>query len=102
VSNFTLPQVVHAIPSIPKKGKVQLENICAVSAAIQNLLLAAHAEGLGAKWRTGSPATDPNVKQFLGFDPDQHLGGFLYIGYPEFDPEPKKRPSFEDRTIWMD
>jgi len=24
VSNFTLPQVVHAIPSIPKKGKVQL------------------------------------------------------------------------------
>jgi len=26
VSNFTLPQVVHAIPSIPKKGKVQDED----------------------------------------------------------------------------
>jgi nitroreductase len=80
----------------------QVENICAAAAAIQNLLLAAHAEGLGAKWRTGGPATDPNVKQLLGLEPDQHLIGLIYIGYPETELAVKERPSFEDRTVWMD
>ena len=81
---------------------VQVENICATAAAVENLLIAAHADGLGAKWRTGGPATDPKVKQFLGFEPDQYLISFLYIGYPEFEPEPRERPSFEDRTVWME
>ncbi len=79
----------------------EIENICAVAAAIQNLLLAAHAEGLGAIWRTGEWAYDPQIKKFLGFDPEQHLLGFLYIGYPEFVPESAPRPGFEDRTSWL-
>ena len=87
----------------PAEAKViEVENICAAAAAVENLLLAAHDEGLGAKWRTGGPATDPKVKQFLGFETDQHLIGFIYIGYPEFVSEPKERPSFEDRTTWME
>lgn len=87
----------------PTESKViEIENVCATAAACQNLLLAAHDLGLAAKWRTGDPARDAKVKQFLGFEPDQHLIAFLYIGYPEFDPEPVERPSFEDRTIWME
>jgi len=87
----------------PSEAKVvEVENICATAAAVENLLLTAHAEGLGAKWRTGNPARDPKVKQFLGFEPDQHLIGFIYIGYPEFESGPKERPSFEDRTTWME
>jgi nitroreductase len=96
------PVVIAVGVDQPVEAKVlQEENICAASAAVENLLIAAHAEGLGAKWRTGGPATDPKVKQFLGFAPDQHLIAFLYIGYPEFEPEPRERPSFEDRTVWM-
>jgi len=87
----------------PTEEKVlEVENICATAAAVENLLLAAHAEGLGAKWRTGGPARDSKVKQFLGFEPDQHLIGFIYIGYPEFEIKVKERPSFEDRTTWME
>jgi nitroreductase len=87
----------------PVESKVlEIENVCAVAAACQNLLLAAHELGLAAKWRTGDPAYDPKVKQFLGFESDQHLIAFLYIGYPEFQAEEKKRPSFEDRTTWME
>ena len=87
----------------PAEEKViEVENICAAAAATENLLLAAHAEGLGAKWRTGGPATDPKVKKFLGFESDQHLIGFLYIGYPEGEMETKERPSFQDRTVWME
>ena len=86
----------------PTEAKVlEIENICAAAAACENLLLAAQAEGLAAKWRTGEWARDPKVKDFLGFAPDQHLIAFLYIGYPEFVAEYEPRPSFEDRTVWM-
>ncbi len=81
---------------------IEIENIAAVAAACQNILLAAHAEGLGAIWRTGEWARDPQVKHFLGFAPDQHLIGFLYIGYLESQSQPPQRPSYEDRTVWMD
>jgi nitroreductase len=87
-------------PSEPKV--LEIENICAAAAACQNLLLAAHAIGLGAKWRTGEWARDAKVKEFLGFDADQHIVAFLYIGYPEFVAELAPRPSFEDRTVWME
>lgn len=87
----------------PAEAKViEIENVCAAAAACQNLLLAAHDLGLAAKWRTGNPAFDPKVKAFLGFEPDQHLIAFLYLGYPKTEPEPVERPSFVDRTVWMD
>jgi nitroreductase len=81
---------------------VEIENVCATAAAAQNMLLAAHALGLGAMWRTGLAAFDPEVKAFLGFAPDQHVIGFVYIGYPEFEPTPVDRLSFEDRTTWVE
>jgi nitroreductase len=87
-------------PSEPKV--LEIENICAVAAATENLLLAAYAVGLGAKWRTGEWARDVEVKEFLGFDPDQHIVGFVYVGYPEFVVDQPPRPSFEDRTTWME
>jgi nitroreductase len=87
-------------PTDPKV--LELENYSAVSAACQNILLAAHALGLGAIWRTGEWARDAKVKEFLGLAPDQHIAGFLYIGYPESTGEYPPRPSFEDRTVWME
>lgn len=81
---------------------LEIENICAVAAAVENLLLAAHAVGLGAHWRTGSAARDPEVKKFLGFSPEQELISFVYIGYPDMIPSMEERPSFGDRTVWME
>jgi nitroreductase len=97
------PVVIAVGVDKPSEAKVlEIENICAAAAATQNLLLAAHAMGLGAKWRTSEWARDPLVKKFLGFEPDQHIIGFIYVGYPEFVPEPVSRTSFEDRTTWID
>jgi nitroreductase len=97
------PVVIAVGVDNPSEAKVlEIENVCAAAAATQNLLLAAHAMGLGAKWRTGEWARDPLVKNFLGFEADQELIGFIYIGYPEFTSEYSSRPSFEDRTVWME
>lgn len=81
---------------------IEVENISAASAACQNILLAAHALGLGAIWRTGEWARDAQVKEFLGFVPDQHIVGFIYVGYPDVMPEPYTRIDFEDRVTWVE
>jgi len=87
----------------PGEPKVlEIENVCAAAAAAQNLMLAATGLGLATMWRTGPAALDPDVKVFLGLEPDQHLIGFIYVGYPFADPLPTARPSFEDRTAWME
>ena len=80
----------------------EIENVCAAAAAVQNMLLAAHALGLAAMWRTGPSATDPAIKQFFGWEPDQHLIGFVYVGYPQHERSAAARPSFEDRTVWLE
>jgi nitroreductase len=87
-------------PAEPKI--VEIENISATSAACMNILLAAHALGLGAIWRTGEWARDDKVKEFLGFGPEQLIVGFIYIGYPDFAQEVYIRPGFEDRVTWME
>jgi nitroreductase len=97
------PVVIAVGVDKPTEAKVlEIENIAAAAAATQNMLLAAHALGLGAKWRTGEWARDVKVKEFLGFEPDQHIIGFIYIGYPEAAMEYPARPSFEDRSRWME
>ena len=97
------PLIIAVAVDLPVDSKViEIENVAAVAAACQNILLAAQAEGLGAVWSTGDSARDPRIKEFLGLAPEQHLLGFLYIGLLESPPAPRQRPSFEDRTLWME
>jgi nitroreductase len=63
------------------KGKIpEIEQIAAVAAGVQNMLLAAHALGVGAMWKTGGAAYDPDVKAALGLTPEDHIVAFLYLG----------------------
>ena len=97
------PVIIAVGVDAPGEAKVQeIENICAAAAACENILLAAQALGLGAHWRTGDAARNPEIKHFLGFSENQHLIAFLYIGYPEVEMVPPARPGYEDRTNWMD
>ena len=57
----------------------------AAAAAAENILLAAHALGYGAMWRTGDPCTDDYVMKALGLTQDDSIVGFLYVGTPYVD-----------------
>lgn len=57
-----------------------IEQILAAGAAAQNILLALHALGYAAAWKTGEAAYDAEVKKALGFAVDDHLVGFIYAG----------------------
>jgi len=97
------PLIIVVAVNTPTEGKIDLvENISAAAAACQNILLAAVALGLAGIWRTGDAARDPETKRYFGFSPDQHLIGFLYIGYPDHEIDFPERPSFEDRVVWME
>lgn len=81
---------------------IEIENVCAAAAACQNILLAAHALGLGAIWRTGEWARDAKVKEFFGLSPEQYLIAFLYVGYADGETVLTERPSVEDRVRRME
>jgi nitroreductase len=51
-----------------------------VSAAVQNMLLAAHALGYGAIWKTGAAAYDNDVKATFGLEPADHIVALIYVG----------------------
>lgn len=59
-----------------------LDQVLAAGAAAQNIIVAAHALGIGAMWRTGAVATHPHVKQQLGFQDKDDIVGFIYLGTP--------------------
>jgi Nitroreductase len=67
------------------------------SAAIQNILLAAHAQGLGGVWLGVHPRQDraANVSKLLGLPDDIHPLGIVSIGYPAEEKEPIDRFSPE-------
>jgi nitroreductase len=75
----------------------------AVAAATQNLLLAAHHEGLAAIWRTGALVDEDEVREHLGLARDDAIVAFVYLGWPESPaPEPPARKSVEHVTEWRD
>jgi nitroreductase len=71
----------------PRHPKIpEIEQILSTAAAAQNILIAAHAQGFGAKWLTGANAYDEHVKGALGLAPDDRLTGFIHIGTIEGSP----------------
>jgi nitroreductase len=96
--------VVIAVAAVPSSAPKVRENeeVAATAAAVENMLIAARALGLGAMWRTGAPAYDPAVKDALGLPANAHIVAFVYAGYPDLPPVPDQRQSALAQTIWLD
>lgn len=78
------PLLVAVIARLQAHPKVpESEQLLAAGCAAHGLLLAAHAQGLGAVWRTGEFAYDRHVMAGLGLTEDEQLLGFIYLGTPE-------------------
>ena len=74
--------LVVAVVPVPHSGVPEIEQILAGGAAAQNILLAAHALGLGAIWRTGAPAYNDHVARALGLPAQGRIVAFIYLGAP--------------------
>jgi nitroreductase len=73
-------------------------NIQSGAALMQNLLLAAHAEGLGTCWMTGPKFVAKELLDYLG-KPDRHLLAITPIGYSAKGPPVPPRK--ERQIRWL-
>lgn len=104
VANAFRAPVVITVMVTPSDGPkvIRQEELAAGHAAAQNMLLAVHALGLGAVWRTGMQAYHPKMKELFNLRQDDEIIGFIYIGYPDMPMPTVKRISFEEKTTWID
>jgi nitroreductase len=87
------PLMVVVIACVSEGHKVPVqEQVLAAGCAAHAMLLAAHAQGIGAVWRTGDMAYNPQVLAGLGLQANEQLVGYLYLGTPEKEPRTAPRP----------
>jgi nitroreductase len=96
------PIIVAVAAHLRKGHKIpEIEQISATAAAAQNIMLAAHAQGYGAMWKTGAPAYDDGVKRQLGFTDEDEIVGFLYLGTRLGNKPPAPRPPMREFiSVW--
>jgi nitroreductase len=97
------PYVIAVASEPDQREKVfEIEEIAATAAAVQNMLLAAEALGLGAIWRTGWVTYTPEIRQFLGLSDQATVLGFVYVGYVASPAEVRARTPVDAVTHWLD
>lgn len=78
-----------------------IEEIEAVSCAVQNLHLYASSAGLGGFWSTGGVTHYPEAQDWLELEENQKMMGFFFIGVPEGEAPQSKRGAVQDKIQWI-
>ncbi|BBH21360.1 NAD(P)H nitroreductase [Paenibacillus baekrokdamisoli] len=91
-----------AVTPSDRKEIIELEEYGAVNAAIQNMLLAIHALGLGAVWRSGEPCYHPLMNESFDLRPQDKMLGFIYLGIPDMAAPVVRRHPASEKTIWFE
>ena len=79
----------------PVAGQVELDSLSSVAAAVQNLLLCAHALGLGACWMTGPLVAAGALRRILEVPDGWKVSALVPVGLPAEAPAPPRRRSLE-------
>jgi nitroreductase len=72
------------------------------SLALQNLLLMAHAEGLGASGMTGPLVADGALKAILEVPESWGIAALVPVGFPAEDPAPPSRKALGKVVRWFE
>lgn len=99
---FRAPVIITVAAAVTENGKaLRIEELGAVYAAVQNMLLAAHGMGLASYWKTGKACYDSKMKEFFGLKEKDEVIAFIYLGYADMEKNfPHKRPTAE-LTKWI-
>ncbi len=97
---FRAPVVVAVTCESGRDEVETLENYAACAAAVQNMLLTAHALGLGAMWRTGPVAYHDHMREFLDLEEGDKIVAHLYLGFPDMGERPRRRAPAKEKTVW--
>jgi nitroreductase len=96
--------VSHIIVTAMKRDQeeriAEVEEIAAVSASIENILLGATSMGIANFWSSGGMTHKDEFKHFLGLGDKDAVIGILYLGYTDFSFEGKRVIPLEDKITW--
>ncbi|MBN2422680.1 nitroreductase family protein [Candidatus Woesearchaeota archaeon] len=110
LDRFVSGELFHFLLECPVQVVVLADNniiyaVHSCSAAIQNLSLAAHALGLGSCWTMIGSINSKNekkIRKLVGYPEDNwKIAGVLALGYPDQDPNPRKRKPVEEVIDWQ-
>lgn len=78
------PTIIVVAASISSHPKVPaIEQVMSAAASAQMMMTAAHAQGVGAIWRSGALMFHAEMREGLGLNQDDQIVGFLYLGTPK-------------------
>ena len=95
------PALIYAYSVPGGDDETTQENYASVCCAVQNMALAAVAEGLVVDWSTGSVTKHPQLAETFGAGEDWEMVGALFIGEPANEPA-SRRSATQSITSWLD
>ena len=96
-------QSSHIIVCIMKRTNYKLpviEEIAAVSCAVQNILLGATALGIASLWSTGGMVLHPAMKNLFELDEADEIVGQLFLGYSNEKIEGVRKIALSEKIVW--
>lgn len=98
------PVVIVVLTDTAETEDFQRANLESASAAMENLLLAATALGLGTCWMTGPLQDERSLRRILGISPDREFVAVTPLGYPADIPEasPNQNYGLEEKVRWVE
>jgi len=83
------------------KNIPEMEDIAAVSCAVQNIYLSVTAYGLGGYWTTGGVTYLEKARSFFGLGDRDKLLGFFYIGHIAIPSVGATRSPIDEKVNWI-
>jgi nitroreductase len=93
----------HLIVCIMKRSNEKIpvmEEIAAVSCAVQNILLGAAALDIAALWSTGGMALNPAMKNYFQLNEPDAILGILFLGKTDEQVEGKRKVPLSEKIVW--
>lgn len=100
---FRAPVIIAVAAEVTENGKtLRIEEIGAVYAAIENMLLAAHGLGLAAYWKTGNACYSPLMKEFFHLKEKDDVLALINLGYADSEKNPPHKRPLQELIKWIE
>lgn len=101
VAEAAVPAEIAVSMVMDASAEIREEDYAATMMAVQNLMLAARAMGLGTHLKTGAVMDDPRARAAVGVPEGERIVALVQLGEPAEVREPKPRRPAAELTTWV-
>ncbi|HEY4321351.1 MAG TPA: nitroreductase [Gemmatimonadales bacterium] len=96
-----VPALIFVSMNQDENPEIREEDHAATMMAVQNILLSAHAMGLGTHLKTGAVMDDPRTRATVGAPATERIVAMVQVGEPAGPTEGKPRRPASEVTTWL-